>query len=639
MSSNRRQPSSPSPASATSQAQSFSLSPSTADGADRDDASITPLTLATSLTPLSVAAGTGSQPLSIPGRAPNAARGGAGGNGHGYGGHVAMRRSSSGSQSSIELPMSISPLDFNHVGGRPPSFGAAASAAAALNDGAQPVTHHQNIKSTTAHQRRPQQHHSRGGRSAFSSSASFANGGASEVRFVTASAILSRTGAMYPFHRSSKTSGGHGAGGDSLITPTRSTSAGGRRGSSARRRSLSTQDGSISHDENRANGTHEKLREDEINDDQESDSERGSSSSLSDSSGSEDDSLRPPLLRRGSTRAPSTRRKPTSNGSALEAFSALLLGAEAAGKVSSLSSTRNVSSAFGDRRTTPGLGAAVADAARNMLSTVSSSAGGAPTEGIARQWGKQLDWIQMQGAERLGLRLRMPAARKTSAGANGNGISGVSTGRAASGAGLGDTIAERRARRWFTDTLRASLKSLADRQRSYLVDEGPDEEGRPLVRVGTKRSAPSFQMSRAPSRMPPPPAAAATQQRVEDDPFSLDALSPSAQPPSEPSLRRAQSETVTVRARPVPGEGGPGFGAQEAGRMFGRGSAILAPNGVELPEAPPSPVGMPGAWLGAHKWRSRPGDGFEEGALLLPPPLLDDRSNDPRTFEGQWAPC
>ena len=64
---------------------------------------------------------------------------------------------------------------------------------------------------------------------------------------------------------------------------------------------------------------------------------------------------------------------------------------------------------------------------------------------------------------------------------------------------------------------------------------------------------------------------------------------------------------------------------------YGFGSSF---NSEDLPEAPPSPIAMPGAWHGGSAWRSKPGDGFEEGALLLPPPLLDDQGSDPHSFEG-----
>ncbi|PWN45823.1 hypothetical protein IE81DRAFT_127292 [Ceraceosorus guamensis] len=80
--------------------------------------------------------------------------------------------------------------------------------------------------------------------------------------------------------------------------------------------------------------------------------------------------------------------------------------------------------------------------------------------------------------------------------------------------------------------------------------------------------------------------------------------------------RRAQSDHVSSSSLSV----------------YGRGSAW----GIqEALEAPPTPIDMPGAWSGGSSaWRARPGDGYEEGALLLPPPLLDDRGSDARSFEG-----
>ncbi|MCO5598798.1 hypothetical protein L7F22_052897 [Adiantum nelumboides] len=60
--------------------------------------------------------------------------------------------------------------------------------------------------------------------------------------------------------------------------------------------------------------------------------------------------------------------------------------------------------------------------------------------------------------------------------------------------------------------------------------------------------------------------------------------------------------------------------------VYGPGSAF---NWTEPPELPPSPIGMPGAWgMGSYGWNK------EEGALLLPPPLLDDQGSDAKSFEG-----
>ncbi|PWN35908.1 uncharacterized protein FA14DRAFT_160876 [Meira miltonrushii] len=60
--------------------------------------------------------------------------------------------------------------------------------------------------------------------------------------------------------------------------------------------------------------------------------------------------------------------------------------------------------------------------------------------------------------------------------------------------------------------------------------------------------------------------------------------------------------------------------------VYGPGSAF---SWTEPPELPPSPIGMPGAWaMGSYGWNK------EEGALLLPPPLLDDQGSDAKSFEG-----
>lgn len=66
--------------------------------------------------------------------------------------------------------------------------------------------------------------------------------------------------------------------------------------------------------------------------------------------------------------------------------------------------------------------------------------------------------------------------------------------------------------------------------------------------------------------------------------------------------------------------------------IFGVGSAFAL---NDPPDAPPSPIAMPGAWsIGGPGWNSKSGDWREEGALLLPPPLLDDQGSDAKSFEG-----
>lgn len=66
--------------------------------------------------------------------------------------------------------------------------------------------------------------------------------------------------------------------------------------------------------------------------------------------------------------------------------------------------------------------------------------------------------------------------------------------------------------------------------------------------------------------------------------------------------------------------------------FFGKGSAFAL---HDPPDAPPSPVAMPGAWAIGGLGRGSPADDWrEEGALLLPPPLLDDQGSDAKSFEG-----
>ncbi|PWN28245.1 hypothetical protein BDZ90DRAFT_231239 [Jaminaea rosea] len=53
------------------------------------------------------------------------------------------------------------------------------------------------------------------------------------------------------------------------------------------------------------------------------------------------------------------------------------------------------------------------------------------------------------------------------------------------------------------------------------------------------------------------------------------------------------------------------------------------------PEAPPTPLGMPGDWAGSRGGgNGSTSSGEEDMALLLPPPLLDDAGSDQRSFEG-----
>lgn len=95
-----------------------------------------------------------------------------------------------------------------------------------------------------------------------------------------------------------------------------------------------------------------------------------------------------------------------------------------------------------------------------------------------------------------------------------------------------------------------------------------------------------------------------------------------------PVLPPAPQLKGSVQDEPSPFPKGRMFGSPDGDAMhtshiYGAGSAF---NVVDPPEAPPSPVGMPGAWT--------IGERLEEGALLLPPPLLDNEGSDPQSFEG-----
>ncbi|KDN39325.1 hypothetical protein K437DRAFT_276055 [Tilletiaria anomala UBC 951] len=412
------------------------------------------------------------------------------------------------------------------------------------------------------------------------------------VRFITTSAILSRTGALYPLH-------GHGD--DPSVTPTTRGSIEPFQMNQDRRKCAA---------ESEQEGPHNVIFA----------SADSSNEDLSEGSGAPPP---PPLFlkQNPSRRGPTACQKPVSNGSALEAFSALLLGTDASGRVSSLSSARRPSSAFGDDDAISapppnGLISIIYSAAKALITggAKSDEEGYWPTEKFAGNWGEQLTWLHARGAKAFRPKLNMPGKQGSATDAN--------------AAGGDKTIASRKERRWFTNTLRESLMPFADPQREC---EEKDEEGNAFVRVGTKRSLPSFQMSRSPSKQPGEPQTDLSGPksylfRGDADPFSLDVGStPPATAFPAHGLRRSPGETLNLRAT-SPGSKAP--------RVFGPGSAFPASESNPLPDAPPSPVGMPGAWLGGYAWRARPGDGYEEGALLLPPPLLDDASNDPRAFEG-----
>ncbi|PWN46953.1 hypothetical protein IE53DRAFT_376278 [Violaceomyces palustris] len=244
-------------------------------------------------------------------------------------------------------------------------------------------------------------------------------------------------------------------------------------------------------------------------------------------------------------------RKRPSNGSALEALGAMFLHRDSAGKVSSLSLTRD------DHRLT------------------------ATGETMSRAW---IERLREAGAERLGIRL--PKSKR--------------------GSGEGRTIAERRARRW------ESL--LGNRTAPDRAETSLEEDGQRFRRVGSGRGQPSFEV-RCKER--------SSGKTILDATWRTDHLLGSTLPAGEQGI---DSSRVYLQAGQRLSKG-----RSSSSSTFGQGSFW---GETELPDAPPSPIGMPGAWSGGNSWRSKPGDGYEEGALLLPPPLLDDQGSDPNSFEG-----
>lgn len=133
----------------------------------------------------------------------------------------------------------------------------------------------------------------------------------------------------------------------------------------------------------------------------------------------------------------------------------------------------------------------------------------------------------------------------------------------------GGTIAERRA------------------QKRHQENVSVPDDGQGYVRVRTKPDQPTFEVSRSKSQ--------SLSNTIED-----------LNPDPRAAIRRSHSTTV-----------------------YGIGSAFAT---QDPPEAPPTPLGMPGDWPGGT--RGSYIDGDEDIALLLPPPLLDDWGSDARSFEG-----
>lgn len=158
----------------------------------------------------------------------------------------------------------------------------------------------------------------------------------------------------------------------------------------------------------------------------------------------------------------------------------------------------------------------------------------------------------------------------------------------------GQTIAQRRAKKQGY-----LFKSFIDR---LGVGVGKEmEDGEEYVRVGTTIWQPTYEVGK--------------RKQHESSHIEL--------PDIVPDLKLSQLSDTTPTA------------SQRIARntlVFGVGSAFAL---NDPPDAPPSPIAMPGAWsIGGPGWNSKSGDWREEGALLLPPPLLDDQGSDAKSFEG-----
>lgn len=170
----------------------------------------------------------------------------------------------------------------------------------------------------------------------------------------------------------------------------------------------------------------------------------------------------------------------------------------------------------------------------------------------------------------------------------------------------GQTIAQRRARM----------------QTNKRSNEGDSFE---YLTVGTSSLQPTFEVGIV--TQAPLESRDTTEERLELKPDQYSSLDAPPDAPrldavtqEEPSpLLFADDDRLRLRAPAL----------TDSGAVYGVGSAFSF---IDPPEAPPSPVGMPGAWTaGGDGWSS---DRYEEGALLLPPPLLDDFGSDAKSFEG-----
>ncbi|SNX85533.1 uncharacterized protein MEPE_04242 [Melanopsichium pennsylvanicum] len=282
-------------------------------------------------------------------------------------------------------------------------------------------------------------------------------------------------------------------------------------------------------------------------------------------------------------------RKRPSNGSAIEALGALLLRRDSSGRVANLSFARDTKSGCVDKDVD--------------VQSGHNKRGLAPKHSI-QAWTSALGSLGKKG-----LRLQLPLSSQAKASSSKN--------------GPGATIAERRAQMW----------------RQMLTGQGAVVEHvhEGFSKVHSRRGGLSFEVSTVSRKCTP-----STILQLKD----YEPEKGTKKEKTVATFSRGESCQKVTASSPLTAAGAssgrlPDTIVLKAGRRprltqiskseFGYGSAY---HDQTLPEAPPSPVAMPGAWQGGSSWRSKPGDGYQEGALLLPPPLLDDHGSDPSSFEG-----
>ncbi|GAC93075.1 hypothetical protein PHSY_000636 [Pseudozyma hubeiensis SY62] len=298
-----------------------------------------------------------------------------------------------------------------------------------------------------------------------------------------------------------------------------------------------------------------------------------------------------------SLRRRKSQRKRPSNGSAIEALGALLLRKDSSGRVANLSFAR---SEIDD-----------AKAGTSQKADMQKEKKGLGSKHGVQAWTSALGSIS-----RNGLRLQLPQLEPSQP----------------SNSKHGATIAERRAHMW---------KKVLTRQGAVVEDT---RNG--FSKVRSRRGGLSFEVGNAGRKQTQSTLLQLDNYRPEGTakqrghangsrPDHEDAFGSYEEPGLHLDTLAGRSangnewsrlpETIVLKAGRRPRI------KQQSKSEFGIGSAY---HDQALPEAPPSPVAMPGAWHGGSSWRSKPGDGYDEGALLLPPPLLDDNGSDASSFEG-----